>query len=248
VGLEVQRPELIHAEDHLRLAGLGGDLTVGDRVQVLNPGLLDRVVRVGGGFPGGFQPLKGDAFRTEQRPQALMGDVVDHPLGHQELAQLVQAPGGKRQAMFGWPGLGDLLDLPALGEGELRRPAALVPGVKRAEPVGVEVMNHIADPVFAGERHLRDSGHVHPLARQQHHLRPPPGHHRPTVTAHDPYEPAALIVVDLTHSHTFGHRPSLRDHRSPDQGPALRANMTSYGTSRQMSAAGSRFRTWCSGR
>jgi hypothetical protein len=43
--LEVQRPELVHAEDNLRLAGLGDDLAVGDRIQVLDPGLLDRVVR-----------------------------------------------------------------------------------------------------------------------------------------------------------------------------------------------------------
>jgi hypothetical protein len=85
VGLEVQRPELVHAEDHLRFAGFGGDLAAGDRIQVLNPGFLHRVVRVGGGFPG-FQPLKGDALLAEQHAQALMGDVIDHPLSHQELA------------------------------------------------------------------------------------------------------------------------------------------------------------------
>src|SRR6266498_4571530 len=72
-----------------------------------------------------FQPLKGDALLTEQHAQALMADVVDHPLSHQELRQLRQAPGGKRQAMLGRPGLGDLLDLPPLHQGELRRPATL---------------------------------------------------------------------------------------------------------------------------
>src|SRR6266498_5247303 len=41
-----------------------------------------------------FQPLKGDALLTEQHAQALMADVVDHPLSHQELRQLRQAPGG----------------------------------------------------------------------------------------------------------------------------------------------------------
>jgi hypothetical protein len=40
VWLEVQRPELIHAEDHLRLAGLGDDFTVSDGIQMLDPGLL----------------------------------------------------------------------------------------------------------------------------------------------------------------------------------------------------------------
>jgi hypothetical protein len=57
VRLQVQRPELINAEDDLWLAGLGDDLAVGDGVQVLDPGLLDRIVRVCGGLPG-FQALK----------------------------------------------------------------------------------------------------------------------------------------------------------------------------------------------
>jgi hypothetical protein len=133
VGLEVQRPELVHAEDDLWLAGPGDDLMAGDRIQVLGPGLVDRVVRIGGGLPG-FQPLKGDAFLAEQRPQALVADVVDHPLSHQELAQLVQAPGGKRQAMLSRPGRGDLLDLPPLRKGELRRPAAFVLGYSELNP------------------------------------------------------------------------------------------------------------------
>jgi hypothetical protein len=50
--LEVQRPELIHTEDHLRLARLGDDLTVGDRIQMLNPGLLQRIVPIFGCLPG----------------------------------------------------------------------------------------------------------------------------------------------------------------------------------------------------
>ena len=178
VRLEIQRPELVHAEDHLWFAGLGDDLTVGDRVQVLDAGLLDRIVGVGGGFPG-FQPLKGDAFLAEQHPQALMADVVDDPLSDQELGQLVQAPGRKRQAMLSWPGLGELPGLPPLARRELRRPPACVLRVPGAEPVGVEVTDHIADPILAGERHLRDPGHVHALGRQQHHLRPPPGHTDP---------------------------------------------------------------------
>jgi hypothetical protein len=162
VRLEVQRPKFVHAEDHFWFAGLGGDLAVGDRIQMFNPGLLHRVVGVGGGLPG-FQPLKGDALLAEQSAQALVGDVVDHPLSDQELRQLVRAPGGKRQAMLGWLGLGGLLDLPPLEEGELRRAAALIARVQRIEPVGVDVADHIADPVLAGERDLRDHGHGHAL-------------------------------------------------------------------------------------
>jgi hypothetical protein len=217
-GLKVQRPELIDTEHDLSVAGARGHLAVGDRVQALDPGLLRRVARVLGGLPG-LYPLKRDALLAEQHPQALMADVIDHPLSHQELRQLRQAPGGKRQVVLGWLGLGDLLDLPPLAEGELRRAAALVLGVQGAEPIGVEVMDHIADPVLAGERHLRDPGHVHPLRRQQHHLRPPPGHHRPTAPAHDPHQPPALIIIDLTHPHTLGHRPSLGDRHGPGKRP-----------------------------
>jgi hypothetical protein len=72
-------------------------------------------------------------------------------------------------------------------------------------------MDHVADPVLAGERHLRDRGHVHALRRQQHHLRPPPGHDRPAIPAHDPHQPAAFIIIDLPHTHALGHRPSLSD-------------------------------------
>jgi hypothetical protein len=78
-----------------------------------------RVVQIRRGLPG-LYPLKGDAFLAEQRAQPLVADVVDHPLGDQELRQLGQAPRRERQAMLGWPGLGDLLDLPPLGQGELR--------------------------------------------------------------------------------------------------------------------------------
>jgi hypothetical protein len=56
--------------------------------------------------------LKADALGAEQDPQALVADVVDHPLGHQEIRQLSQAPGGKRQVMLGRLRFRDLLDLP----------------------------------------------------------------------------------------------------------------------------------------
>jgi hypothetical protein len=146
-----------------------------------------------------------------------VADVVDHPLSHQELRQLGQAPGGKWQAMVGRAGLGDLLNLPSLGQRELRRAAALVLRIERAEPIGVEVADHIADSVLAGEGHLRDRGHVHALRRQQHHLRPPPGHHGPRAPADNPHQPPSLIIIDLTHPQAFGHRPSLDDQHLPEK-------------------------------
>ncbi len=134
--------------------------------------------------------MKADALLAEQDPQALVADVIDHPLGHQELGQLGQAPGGERQVVLGRAGLGELLDLPPLAQRELRRVAALVLRVQRLEPVGIEVADH-----------------VHALRGQQHHLRAPPGHHRTAVPAHDPHQLAALIIIDLPHPHTLGHRP-----------------------------------------
>ena len=59
---------------------------------------------------------------------------------------------------------------------------------------------------------------------------PAPGHHRPAVTAHDPHQPTALVIIDLTHPHTLGHRPSLKDRGAPDQRPAHRANVTGHST------------------
>jgi hypothetical protein len=176
-------------------------------------------------MPSTFQPLKADALGAEQDPQALVADVIDHPLSHQEVGQLGQAPGGKRQVMLDGLGLGDLLDLPPLAQRELRRMAAFVLRVKGAEPVGVEVPDHITHPVLAGERHLRDRGHVHALRRQQHHLRPPPGHHRPAPAADDPHQPLSLVIIDLTHPQPFTHRASVRDQRlqgKPERGkPSL---------------------------
>ncbi len=89
-------------------------------------------------------------------------------------------------------------------------PAAVL-RVQRPEPVGVQVADHIPYPVLAGERDLRDRGHIPALSGQQHHLRPPSGHHRPAAPADDPHQPMALVIVDLTHTQTFTHRPSLAD-------------------------------------
>ena len=202
--LQVQRPEFVHAEDHLRVAGPGGRLAVSDGVQVVHPRLLGRVVRVGGVLPG-LHGLKRDVLRAQQLPQALVGDVVDHPLGDQEVSELGQAPPGERQPVLGRLGLGDLLDLPPLGQREHRRAPARVAGIQRLEAVGVEVVQHVPDPVLAGKSQPGDLRHAHALRRPQHHLRPPPRHHRPRPAAHDPFQAIALVIADLTHSHPASH-------------------------------------------
>jgi hypothetical protein len=68
--------------------------------------------------------LKGDALLAEQDAEPLVADVVDHPLGDQEIGQLAQAPGGERQAVVAGMGPGDLLDFAALRQGELSAIAA----------------------------------------------------------------------------------------------------------------------------
>lgn len=138
-----------------------------------------------------------------------MADVVDHPLSDEEARQFGQAPGRKWQAMLSRSGLGDLLDLAALGQREGLRSATSVLGIEGGEAVGVEVVDHVADPVRAGEGDLGDLRHGHALRGQQHHLSPPPGHHRAGATADDPQHPSALIVVDLADAYSFCHPHSL---------------------------------------
>jgi hypothetical protein len=110
---------------------------------------------------------------------------------------------------------------PSATKGELRRVTAFVSRVQRGEPVGVEVADHIAHPVLAGEGHLGDRGHIHALRGQQHHLRAAPGHHRPGAAADDPHQPLSLVIIDLTHPQPLTHRASLGDQRlqgKPRQG------------------------------
>jgi hypothetical protein len=69
--------------------------------------------------------LKGDALVTEQDPKALAGDVVDHPLGDQEIGEFRQTPGRERQTVLDRLGLRDLLDSRCSGRLNVRgRPPA----------------------------------------------------------------------------------------------------------------------------
>ena len=79
MGLQVERPELIDADHHGRIARPGLGLAVGDVVQLEDPVLLDFEVGVVGLRPR-LHRLKRHALLAEQNPQALMADVVDHPL------------------------------------------------------------------------------------------------------------------------------------------------------------------------
>ena len=204
---QVERPELVHADDDARIALCRFRLAVGDVVELEHPVLLGLEVRIVGLLVG-LDHLKRDALLAEYQAQALVADVVDHPLSHQELGQLGQAPGRKGQVMVDRAAQRDLLDLPALGEGELRGPAAGVLGGQGVEPVVVEVVQDLADPIGRGEGHLGDLGHVHALGREQHHLGSSPAHHRSRRASHDLEQPSALFVGDLSNAYPVAHLTS----------------------------------------
>lgn len=153
----------------------------------------------------------------EQGPQALVADVVDHPLGEKEFGQFGQAPGRERLCVVGRRRDGDLLDLTALGQAEGLRPASRVPRVQAVESVLIEVVDHIPHPVRAGERYLGDLQHRHALRREQDHLRPPPGHHRTGSPADNPQQPPALAVIDLPDTHVLSHTTGLTGHVTTGQ-------------------------------
>ena len=118
--------------------------------------------------------MKGDALLAEQDAQALVADVVDHPLGDQEVGQLGQAPGRERQAVLDRLGLGDLLDLPALGQGERLRPAARYFGYSESKPSALKLwitsrtrsaLVNVTSAIFATSMPCADSSTI--CARRQ---------------------------------------------------------------------------------
>jgi hypothetical protein len=123
MGLQVQRAELVDTDDDLRIARLDIDGAVHQAVQVQDPVLLGLKVRIARLLPG-LQALKRHALLVEQDAQALVADVLDHPLDDQEVRQLGQAPGGERQVMVLWTRQGELLDRSPLRQGKTRRRAA----------------------------------------------------------------------------------------------------------------------------
>ena len=123
-------------------------LPIGDVVELEHPVLLGLEVGVAA-LLAGLDHLKGDALLAEEHAEALVADVVDHPLGDEELGQLGQAPGREGQTVVDRARQGDLLDLAALGQGEGGRPAPGVAGHEGVEAVLVEVVQHA--PTRSGE-------------------------------------------------------------------------------------------------
>ncbi|MGW3745403.1 hypothetical protein ACWD62_33715 [Streptomyces sp. NPDC005146] len=67
---------------------------------------------------------------------------------------------------------------------------------------GSVLLKACRDPLTR-ERHLGDLGHGHDLGRQQHHLGPPPGHHRLGAPA-DGLQQARLVNVFVNQAGGFG--------------------------------------------
>jgi hypothetical protein len=136
-----------------------------------------------------------------------MADVVDHPLSDEELCQLRQAPGRERQAMILRSRQRNLLDLLTLRQRELCWSATRVLRRERVEPVTVEVVDDLTNPVLGRERDLRDRRHIHCLRGPQHDLCSPPANHRPRPTSHH----LPLDRRQVPHLHTFSHPPMKTD-------------------------------------
>ncbi len=122
--LEVERPELVAADDDAGIARPCLDLSVGQVIELEDALLLQLEVGVAGFLPG-LDGLK-DTPLTEKRPESLVADVLNHPLSHQVVGQLGERPGREGLAVIGRTAESDLLDLGPLGGAELGRPA---PGV-----------------------------------------------------------------------------------------------------------------------
>ncbi len=96
MGLEVERPELVDADDHGGIAWARLPTPVGDLVELEDAVLLGLEVGVVAQLPG-LEALKGHALLAEQGPQTLVADVVDHPSATRNSASLdrLQVENGK---------------------------------------------------------------------------------------------------------------------------------------------------------
>src|SRR4051794_9642497 len=117
VGLQVERSELVHAEHDRWITWARRHGAVGDGVELEDPVLLGLEVTVVGALPG-LHRLKRHALLSEQGAQALMADVVDHPLSHEVVGKLRQRPRRERTTQVSGSRQSDLLDRLSLGQRE----------------------------------------------------------------------------------------------------------------------------------
>src|SRR5271154_7178208 len=142
---QVERPELVHADNNLWVTCGWGDFPISQVVELEDPVLLGFKVW-GLGLFEGLYGLKRNTPFTQQQAMPFMANVLDHPLGDQELSELGQAPGGKRQAVVHGTRESHLLDLAPLAQCELGWVAAGVARVQGLKAVGVEVVDDFPHP------------------------------------------------------------------------------------------------------
>src|SRR4051794_4267793 len=116
--------------------------------------------------------------------------------------------------------------------GFLTRAAAFTPAT--ASP---SVVQHVPDPIRAGERHLGDPGRIHALRREQHHLRPRQVTTEPLDrrTMRNSRLPSSLLITRTCTRCTISHLLRGRqDQTTRDSSPRVqsaRANVHGRGTS-----------------
>ncbi len=209
-GQEVERAELVHADDDARIALLRFCLAIGNLIELEHPVLLGLEVGVVGLLVG-LDHLKRDTLLAEEHAQTLVTDVVNAPSATRNSASFGQAQVEKGRSWSTGRLESDLLDLPALRQGEFRWSAPRVSRGQRLEPVSVEVVDDLSDPVLRGEGDLGDGPDIHPLGRPEHDLGSSPSHHRARSPAHDGEELSSLLVGDVPDCHAFCHGITLRD-------------------------------------
>ncbi len=87
VGREVERAELVDADDDRGITRPGLPLAVGDVVELEDAFFLVSKWGVVAHLSG-LEAFKGHALLSEQRPQALVPDVFDHPSATKNSASL----------------------------------------------------------------------------------------------------------------------------------------------------------------
>lgn len=101
---------------------------------------------------------------------------------------------------------------------------------ERVEPVRVEVVDHLANPVLGGEPDLCDRGDAHTLRGSEHDLRSSPPHHRPQTPAHDPEPSPAFVRGQIAYVDTFSH-PPIKTGPTDQVVDATATNVAGLGTS-----------------
>jgi len=162
--------------------------------------------------------------------QSLVADVVDHPPATRNSASFDKLHAENGRPCSAGVDLAIFLISRRCGRVNFGGRPPLY-SVQRAEPVGVEVADHITHPVLAGERDLRDRGCVHALGRQQHHLRPVTTDPLPRRTIRTSRRPSSSSISRTRSRSATGPVSGIRIRRQstrPDKRDLLRTRLEPF--------------------